>query len=282
MTNPGHGVKVSVCIPTYQHEKYLARALDGALAQQTGFPFEIVAGDDGSSDRTPEILREYAAKHPDIIRAFLHEKNLGPSHPREFAGRNNVLLLLKACRGRYVALCEGDDYWTDPLKLRKQADFMDQHPSYALCHHNLEVIYEDNSPSHPFNAPDQKQDSTIADLLRDKWFIGTASTLYRNYFLAEDFADWHREAAAGDWALTLQIAARGSIRYLPETMGVYRRHKGGLSHVQADTNRFFLENRRQMFENVNRWLGGKYEEVISETLRKYDEKLVLLSKIENS
>lgn len=249
-------MKVSVCVPTYQHEAYIAQMLDGALAQQTDFSYEIVIGDDGSTDRAPAIIRAYAEKYPDKIRAYLHPENLGPKEPREFAGRNNVLHLLKACRGEYVALCEGDDYWTDPYKLQKQVDFLDVHPEFAICHHNVRVIYEDGSPAHLFNAPDQKAISTIDDLLADRWFIATASLLYRNYFLTEDFADWHAKAAAGDWALVLQLAARGNIGYLPEVMGVYRKHRSGLSNLHAPTNEWFVQNRREMFANVRAWLGS--------------------------
>lgn len=271
-------MKVSVCVPTFNHEKYIAQMLEGALMQQTTFPFEIVVGDDASTDAAPRIIQEYAEQFPDKIRAYLHPENLGPKEPREFGGRNNVLFLLKACQGDYVALCEGDDYWTDPLKLQKQVDFMEAHPDFAICHHNLEVIYEDNSPSHPFNEPDQKAVSTVKDVLEDRWFIGTASLLYRNFFRTDDFAEWHHRAAAGDWALVIQLAARGKIGYLPETMGKYRKHRGGLSNVHATTNPYFLQNRRQMFADVNEWLDFIYDDTVQKTLQYYDR---LLEKIGN-
>lgn len=245
--------KVSVCVPTYNHAAYIAQMLDGALAQQTTFPYEIVIGDDGSTDGAPDIIRYYTKKYPDKIRAYLHAQNLGPGKPREFAGRNNVLLLLKACRGEYVALCEGDDYWVDPQKLQKQADFLDAHPDFAICHHNVRVVYEDGSPEHSFNEPFQKSTSTMDDLLSGRWFMATASLMYRNYFLTEDFADWHAQAAAGDWALVLQLAARGDIRYLPDSMGVYRKHRGGLSHIHTPTNEWFVQNKKEMFEHARTW-----------------------------
>ncbi|HEV7351161.1 glycosyltransferase family 2 protein [Telluribacter sp.] len=266
-------MKVSVCVPTYNHEKYIARMLDGALMQQTTFSYEIVIGDDGSTDKAPGIIQEYARRYPERIRAYLHPHNLGPQEPREFGGRNNVLFLLKACRGEYVALCEGDDYWTDPHKLQKQVEFMDTHPDYALCHHNVRVIYEDGSPEHFFNPPDQKLTSTVEDLLEDRWFVATASLLYRNYFRTDPFADWHHQAAAGDWALVIQLAARGNIGYLPDDMGVYRKHRGGLSNIHAATNPYFLQNRKQMFLNVNRWLGGRYEKTVTATVGRYEQQL---------
>jgi hypothetical protein len=184
-----------------------------------------------------------------------------------------VLFLLKACQGQYVALCEGDDFWTDSLKLQKQVDFLDKNPNFSICHHNLEVIYEDNSPAHLFNDEAQKAVSTIKDLLEDRWFIGTASLMYRNPFQTEDFAAWHHRAAAGDWALVIQLAARGKIGYLDEIMGVYRKHKGGLSHVHAVTNAYFLQNRRQMFADVNEWLQLEYDSTVQQTLLKYDQLL---------
>lgn len=266
-------MKLSVCVPTYNHEHYIAEMLDGALMQETSFEFEIVIGDDASTDRTQEIIKDYIEKYPGRIRAFLHSINLGPFTPREFAGRNNVLGLVKGCRGEYVAMCEGDDYWTDPYKLQKQVDFLDANPDYAICHHNAEVIYEDGSPSHLFNAPDQQLVSTIENVLEDKWFMATASWVYRNYFLNEDFANWHAKAASGDWALLIQLAAHGKIGYLPETMGIYRKHSAGLSHVHAHTNQWFLNNRMEMFKNVNEWLDNDYDSTIERTISWYRDQL---------
>ncbi|MCE6989206.1 glycosyltransferase [Dyadobacter sp. CY323] len=275
-------MKVSVCVPTYNHEKYIAQMLEGALMQQTDFPFEIVIGDDASTDSSPTIIQKYSDNNPGRIRAFLHSENQGPKEPREFAGRNNVLQLLKACKGEYVALCEGDDYWTDPLKLQKQVDFLDNNPDFSMCHHNMLVTYEDGSPEHFFNKPDQKRISTIEDLLEDKWFMATASWLYRNHFLNHDFAEWHSKAAAGDWAIMLQIAAQGKLGYIPETMGVYRKHSAGLSNIHTHTNQNFLANRKQMFENVDEWLDYKYTDTIQKTVARYDEQLSAFGKIGSS
>jgi glycosyltransferase involved in cell wall biosynthesis len=275
-------MKVSVCVPTYNHESYIAQMLDGALMQQTDFDFEIVIGDDASTDSSPAIIQRYSDQYPEKIRAFLHPENQGPKEPREFAGRNNVLQLVKACRGEYVAMCEGDDYWTDPLKLQKQVDFLDQRPDFAVCHHNMLVTYEDGSPSHTFNKADQKATSTIADILEDKWFFATASWMYRNHFLTEDFADWHAKAAAGDWAIMIQLAAKGKIGYLSDIMGVYRRHSAGLSNVHSHSNQKFLLNRKEMFQNVDQWLGFQYHDIIEKTITTYDQHLAAFEKIGSS
>lgn len=267
--NANFFMKVSVCVPTYNHEKYIGKMLDGALSQETDFPFEIVIGDDGSTDSTPHIIRGYMEKYPGRIRAFLHKENQGPASPREFAGRNNVLGIVKACAGEYVAMCEGDDYWTDAEKLQKQVNFLDGHPDFYICHHNMLVTYEDGSASHYFNDSHQPLISDIEDILKDKWFMATASWMYRNHFRDNDFAEWHAKAAAGDWALMIQLAAQGKIGYIPEVMGVYRKHSAGLSNVHSQTNRTFLQNRKEMFENVNAWLNFKYDSVIKETVDRY-------------
>ncbi|GLU51116.1 glycosyltransferase family 2 protein [Dyadobacter frigoris] len=275
-------IKVSVCVPTFNHEEYIEHMLKGALMQETDFTFEIVIGDDASTDNSQQIIQKYAEQYPEIIKAYLHKENQGPDNPREFAGRNNVLQLLKACKGEYVAMCEGDDYWTDPHKLQKQVDFLDSHPDFAICHHNMLVTYEDGSPSHTFNKNSQPLVSTIDDILQDRWFMATASWMYRNYFLTEDFAPWHALAAAGDWALSIQLAAKGKIGYLPETMGVYRKHSAGLSNVHSNVNVWFLKNRKEMFENVNLWLDKKYDVTIIKTVANYGEQLRKLEKIGSS
>jgi glycosyltransferase involved in cell wall biosynthesis len=271
--------KVSICIPTYNHENYIRQTLDGVLMQKTDFEIEIVIGDDASTDNNQQVIREYVDKYPNLFQAYLHKENQGPKEPKEFGGRNNVLGLLKACKGDYVALCEGDDYWTDPLKLQKQVDFMEANKDYAICHHNMSVIYEDASPTHFFNDTNQKAKSSIADILEDRWFIATAATFYRNIFRENNFADWHSRAASGDWALVIQLAATGKIHYISEDMGVYRKHRGGLSNVQSSTNLYFLKNRKQMFAEVNEWLDFKYEATIQQTINSYEKQIQALEAI---
>jgi glycosyltransferase involved in cell wall biosynthesis len=166
--------KLSILVPTYNHSKFITQMLEGALAQITNFDFEIVIGDDASTDDNSLIISDFANRFPDKIRAFLHAENLGPTAPRELGGKNNVGFLFSQCKGEYIALCEGDDYWTDSSKLQKQVDFLENNREYALCHHQLEVIYQDDSPSHGFNPDNQPDTSSLEDLLRDEsWFLGT-------------------------------------------------------------------------------------------------------------
>lgn len=132
-------IKVSALITTYNHEKYVRQALDSVLSQSVDFKYEILVGDDASQDSTPSVLKEYAEKYPQIIRIFLHNKNLG-------ASRNNYELLLQA-RGKYIASLDGDDFWTDPEKLRLQTEFLDAHPEFIGCTHGYRIVNEDGSSS---------------------------------------------------------------------------------------------------------------------------------------
>ena len=133
-------IKVSILCITYQHAPYIARALEGFVSQRTDFPFEVLIYDDASTDGTADIVRQYARQYPQIIKPILQTEN-------QFS---KGLYVDKAfnwprVQGKYVALCEGDDYWTDPDKLQKQVDFLDAHPDYAVCFHPVVIKWEDHS-----------------------------------------------------------------------------------------------------------------------------------------
>lgn len=132
-------IKVSILITTYNHEKYIRQALDSVLAQVLGFGIEILIGDDASQDSTPNILKDYAKKYPSKVHTFLQEKNIGASR--------NCYELLQQARGEYIANLDGDDFWTDPDKLRLQVEFLDAHPEFIGCTHECRIVNEDGSPS---------------------------------------------------------------------------------------------------------------------------------------
>lgn len=270
-----HSIKLSVCIPTYNHASFIAQCLDGILMQDTDFAYELVIGDDGSNDDAPRIIQQYAQKFPDKIRAFLHPENLGPNKHPELGGKNNVMFLFSQCRGKYIALCEGDDYWTDRNKLQKQVDFLEENANCALCHHQVTVEYEDGSPSHLFNPDNQKATSSIEDLLSDRWFVATTSSVFRN--IHHPFPAWFLDAASGDLGIFIMAARHGKIHYFPECMGVYRKHKGGMMNIHTQQNRFYIENRKAMFEAINEYYQSDYQSVVNNTIQKYSVILADLS-----
>lgn len=149
---------VSVRTVTYNHEKYIAQCLEGILMQRTNFPFELVIGEDCSTDRTREIVLAYENKYPDKIRAIVSERNVGVAQ--------NALRVMRACQGKYHAFCEGDDYWIDPLKLQKQVYFMEAHQDVTMCFHNALVVKEDGLGVYPFFKTALKEKLTFADACR--------------------------------------------------------------------------------------------------------------------
>lgn len=238
-------MKVSSLIVTYNHERYLAEAIESALRQEVPFEHEVVIGEDCSTDRTREIALDLQRRHPDRIRLLLHDRNLGANR--------NFVQTLRACRGQYIAILEGDDYWTRPDKLRKQTEFLEAHPECALSFHCVKLVYEGNASMAPvYPPPEYKTISTLEDIL-ERNFIQTCSTVFRNG-LIRDFPDWFFDAPVGDWPLHVMNAVHGHIGFLPQIMGVHRMHGGGVwsSQSLANTQRRVIETRRLLRRLVDR------------------------------
>ena len=219
---------VSVNMITYNHEPYIAQAIEGVLIQKTDFPIELVIGEDCSTDRTRKIVLDYQKKYPEMIRVITAKENVGM--------QKNGLRTSKACRGKYIAFCEGDDYWTDPNKLQKQVDFLESHPECVICFHNVNIIYDSkrDKKSHPFYVQGPslnfthrvpKPITTLSDLLNGN-FIHTPSVMFRAQ-LFEEFPDWFYRADIGDWPLHVLNAQHGNMGYIDEVMAAYRVHSGG-------------------------------------------------------
>jgi hypothetical protein len=204
---------------TYQHERFIRQAIESVLAQQTSFAFELVIGEDCSPDRTREIVRDYSARRPDLIRPLLHERNVGM--------RANAAATFAACRGAFVALLEGDDFWTNPHKLQAQVDFLAARPDCALCYHNVDILDEISGgpPLAFFRAP-HPAITTTADLIPNN-FIPTCSVLYRRAALPAQLPAYIQQLPTQDWALWLHISRSGSLGYLEGNWACYRVHQGG-------------------------------------------------------
>ena len=208
---------VSVWMITYNHENYIAQALESVLMQKTNFDFEIVIGEDCSTDNTRNILQDFEIKYPKVIHAIYHEKNVGAlSNAYEFA--------LPKCRGKYIACLEGDDYWTDPLKLQKQVDIMESNAEYSFCFHNAITYYVDRNAKEDFNRNLKSKIYKTKDLLSKRWFIPTASLLIRKVMMPEPFPKWFYNVCQGDYALELLLSTKGDFFYINEKMSVYQKN----------------------------------------------------------
>lgn len=231
---------VSICSITYNHAPFIQQCLDGFLMQQCNFPIEIIINDDCSTDGTTEIIREYAEKYPDKIFPIFHEENL---YSQGVRGMFQKFVYPKA-RGKYIALCEGDDYWTDPHKLQKQVDFLESHPEYSICYHKVQIVNSDASEikgEFPDWLPDKPATFELADM-ENRNIIQTNSVVYRWRFHDEKCSDviWPG-ILPGDWLLHLLHAAKGKIYYMPEVMGAYRHHDGGIWSSVRDNEAVFYQ-----------------------------------------
>lgn len=207
---------VSVCIISYNQEKYILDALYGVRMQKTNFPFEVVISDDSSSDNTNAIICKFKEENPQLNVRYTHqEKNLGMIE--------NVMFALKQCKGKYIAMCEGDDYWTDENKLQRQVDYLENHDDYTICFHPVtETINEENA-AFELNAEQAECDFTIEQLAKGN-FIHTPSIVFRNVITA--FPPWFIYSPVGDYVIWMLLAEKGKIHYLPEKMAIYRRGVG--------------------------------------------------------
>ena len=208
---------VSVLIITYNHEQFVGQAIQSALDQEPSDQVEIVVGEDHSTDGTRAVLLDFQRRYPTRIRLLLRDANVGMNR--------NLAMTLAACRGRYIALLEGDDYWTRPDKLKLQVEFLDRHPGFSACFHNVEVVGDLPQPR-PFLKRSPGRVFSLRDVVT-RQFIPTCSTVFRSG-LAAPWPDWFFDFPMGDWPLHVMNAQRGPIGYLDLMMGAYRIHSGGV------------------------------------------------------
>ena len=213
---------VSVVCATFNHERFIETALQGILSQQTTFPIEVIVHDDASTDSTPEIVRRYAEMHPDIIVPILQTENQYSKGVRPFWG-----FMWPRARGRYIAACEGDDFWTDPDKLAKQVHALEATPSASACCHSIAVCDEDGSEIEPqIRFPRGiGRLAQLGDLLEGN-FIATCSVMFRAG-TPVPFPSWAGRLRNGDWVLHVLNATRGDVLCMNEVMATYRKHSGG-------------------------------------------------------
>ena len=230
---------VSVRVVTYNHEKYITQCLEGILMQKTDFPFEVIIGEDCSTDGTRQIVLSYEKRYPEKIKVLLPAQNLG--------SLRNSLQIQQTCQGKYQAMCEGDDYWIDPLKLQKQVNFMEAHPAVSLCYHNAFILDESLGVTRLFLETPVKEMLSFEDIC--PMTTPTASALARSEILAT-LPEWRLNVWGGDVLFRLWCAQHGSVGYLSDIMSVYRLHAGSMT----SNYRSALEKHRSEKLNLYRQL----------------------------
>lgn len=225
---------VSVIVPTYQHAAYIKECLDGILSQQTTFPIEVLVGEDESTDGTREICQGYAQAYPDRIHLFLRSRKDVIHINGKPTGRSNIKALLASVRGRYVAICEGDDHWIDPLKLQKQVDIMERDAGVSLVFHNVWVKHEASRYDYFLNQGLVGDRFGASQVFSMDWFVGTASICARSGPLKRALEGFDF-ALTGDMLLQFHAALEGDFYYLDDVASVYRRNAGGVSAAYWST-----------------------------------------------
>lgn len=207
---------VSICCITYDHGSYIRQCIDGFLMQITSFPFEVIIHDDASTDNTAEIIKEYASKDS-RIKAILRKENI------KSTGVAVLPLVYKEAKGKYIAVCEGDDYWIDPYKLQKQFDFLETHPDFSMCFHSY---YEKKGEELYLKPYTLKDELTLADFAKSIGGIQTLTVFHKHVITSK--TSQKDTGFTGSYFLYAILAELGKLKFINEPMAVYRVHSGGL------------------------------------------------------
>ena len=254
-------IMLSVVLLTYNHEKYIRTCLESIISQKTTFKFELIVGDDASTDQTAKVILEYAALYPDIVIPVIREKNIGAVA--------NLVELLKIARGKYIAGCEGDDYWTNSNKLELQFRFLEEKEDYIACSHDIEIVNEDGTLA-------DKQYLTWISPARDyslKDYKGIllpghpVALVFRNIFKEEEdpgvLLDFHTLIA--DRSLAVMLAVRGRIYRLDKIMAAYRLHSNSgesmTANIYTNVGSYLIDY--EINEKIESYIYRKLKRIVS-------------------
>lgn len=238
-------ISVSVIMITYAHEKFIREAIEGVMIQEVDFTLELIIADDCSPDKTESVIREIIETHPKsgIIKYTRHATNKGMI--------SNFTWALEQCKGDYIALCEGDDYWTDPLKLQKQVDFLENNQNYILHYHNC-IEIKNNLETQKYWSKRHMSDFSFdfRDSIKEK--IGyTLSIVFRSDYISYEFLALSHKAYYPDWSLELYLLSSGLLGYYTsESMGAYRHHDGGFTKKNPQSELNFIDSKIQMLKSM--------------------------------
>jgi glycosyltransferase involved in cell wall biosynthesis len=240
---------VSVCVVTYNHVNYIRQCLDGILNQKTDFDFEIILGDDASTDGTREICIEYARRYPDIVRLFLHHRENNIKIVGQPSGRFNFLYNLYSAQGKYIALCDGDDYWIDPFKLQKQLEFLNENDNFIAVFTDINVL-NDSLITQQALKDKHKNDHNFNSFFKNAW-IPTLTLVFEAKFI-HDLPENPEDIISGDILLFAHLLSFGDFKFFDQVTGVYRKHPNG---IWSGANQLKILNNRI---ELNKYFIQKY------------------------
>lgn len=242
---------LSVRLMVYNNLPYIREALDGIFIQQTNFKFEVVIGDDFSTDGTLEILQEYHQKYSDIIKILDRPAGGNYQTNRKKLGRiHNFVDIVNHCKGKYIAILDGDDYWTDPLKLQKQVDFLEKNPNFSICYHPVTELFEDGTTK--ITNADEPEEYHATYLLEKGWHIRSVSVVFRKSDLPV-WPKWVYQIESMDYATQFLLTKNGQkIKCLKGNMGIYRIHSNNVSSKMNNNYIKVLNRNRQLLKHFQK------------------------------
>ena len=256
---------VSICCITYNHEKYIADAIESFLMQECNFDFEILIHDDASTDKTPDIIRQYEMKYPNVIKPIYQSENKYSQ-----GVKISAVYLYPNAQGKYIALCEGDDYWTDPKKLQMQVEYMEKNPMCSLSCHGANVVDNDGVSirvQRPFRL---NKVVTIEDVLwKKRDYIPTASMLFPTE-LVKELPPFYYNAPIGDLPLQIFLTMQSDAYYIDKLSSDYRHHVdvSWTKSMMSDSEKLkvFYSRLIRMYEEIDEYSGYEYHESIKNAL----------------
>ena len=262
-------IMVSVICKTFNHERYIRKCLDSLVRQKTKFNYEIIVHDDASSDGTADIIKEFEKRFPDKIVAIYQKEN---QHSQKINSTKKFIFPI--CRGKYIAICEGDDFWVDDNKLQKQVDFLESHDDYVLCGHSAYYANEDSSlvQNEFFNYGNGSRTLSTEEIISG-WVMSTNSLVFRFSALKEYPVPYKGKARNGDYALMTYLALQGKVYFIDELMSAYRRTSiGSVNWIWRYNLELQIKDYTEfinLLSRLNEYTNGKYEASILKIKQKF-------------
>jgi len=228
---------LTIFTPTYNHEKYIGECLENIVKQKTNFKYQVIVSDDCSTDNTREIIKKYEKKYPDIIKPIYREKNIG--------AMNNFIETLNNIHTKYVALCDGDDFWTNPQKLQTQVDFLEKNKEFSICTHKTKIFFQDKSQPDLIFPQTTKKTFELKDLLKENIIVAN-TVVYRWKYIEKNSLkkEFPKNIVPGDYFIHLMHAKIGKIHLIDKIMSNYRRQPSGMWYLSSQPdkqNMFFIK-----------------------------------------
>ena len=266
-------IMVSVLCTAYNHEKYITEALESFVMQKTDFRFEVIVHDDKSTDNTASIIAKYAEQYPDIIKPIYQPENIYSKNIDPY-----IHYMVPAASGKYVAVCEGDDYWTDSSKLQKQFDYMESHPECSLSAHASIIVFEDGRFRSNYSNYEER-DFDIKDVLNDIEMFHTSSMFFKTDFFTRNTEYLKDTKLLFDFETKILLAAEGYVHYLSNVMSARRLFSIGswtvLNLFDDDKSIQHFHHAINVYNRINEYLNFKYNDLFEKAILRREYNILI-------